>query len=249
MKTVIGNWKLNPQSFLEAKRLFEATKKVAHAYKNTNIIIAPPAVFLYALTKGYRGTRVEFGAQGVSKELTGSHTGAISALQLRDVGATVAIIGHAEQRAEGLTNEEVRAQVAACLEGRLDPIVAVGEKERDTQGNYVAFVREQLAEALRDVSGTKFKNITIAYEPVWAIGAPDAPSAMMVHQMILLVRKLMVELYGERAMKAVRIVYGGAINEDNAKDILAIPGLHGVLVGRASLDPVRLEEIVKVANE
>lgn len=248
MKSVICNWKLNPQSFNEAKRLFDATKKIAAVKKKAQVVVLPPSIFLHYLRGGYKGTRIEFGAQAVSNEQSGSHTGEVSAMQVLNAGATYALVGHAEQRASGVSNADVHTQVAAALEAKLDVILAVGERVRDTQGQYLFTIREQIATALEGVPLTRFKNITIAYEPVWAIGAPQAPDANAVHQMVLLVKKVIADAYGDRALKAVRVVYGGSVDEHSAASILEIPGLHGVLVGRASLDPKHLEAIIDAAH-
>jgi len=248
MKSVICNWKMNPETFTDAKRLFDATKKLAAKHKNVEVVVAPPIVFLRELAKGYRGTRVEFAAQNIFREHAGSHTGEVSAAQTRDCGATYAIIGHAERRAEGVDDDEVRRKVVEALHDKLDSIVAIGEGERDAEGKYILKVRQQITTALSDVPANRFKNITIAYEPLWAIGASEAPSANDVHQMMLLVRKTIMDSYGEKALKAIRVVYGGAVNESNATEILAVPDLDGVLVGRASLDPTKLEVILQAAQ-
>ena len=248
MKSVICNWKMNPQTFADAKRLFDATKKLAMKNNKVDVVVTPPAIFLRELAKSYRGTRVEFGVQNIFGEHEGSHTGENSAAQARDAGATYVIVGHAERRAMGETDEDVHAKVTESLHDKLDPIIAVGESTRDAEGKYVLEVRKQITTALSDVPANRFKNVTIAYEPIWAIGAEQAPDANEVHQMMLLVRKTLMDTYGEKAMKAVRIVYGGAVNENNATEILAVPDLDGVLVGRAGLDPVRLEVILKAAH-
>ncbi|MAZ67311.1 triose-phosphate isomerase [bacterium] len=249
MKSVICNWKMNPPTFTEAKRLFDVTKKLAAVYKNAEVVIAPPTIFLRELAKGYRGTRVEFSAQNIFWEESGSFTGETSSIQVRDAGATYVIIGHAERRALGITDENVQHKVPVSLKGKLDPIVAVGERVRDTHGEYVHEVRNQITTALANVPASKFKNITIAYEPVWSIGAPEAPDTNSVHQMMLLVRKTIADAFGEKKMKSIRVIYGGAVNNENAKDILSVPDLDGVLVGRASLDPYRLEAILQAAHD
>lgn len=239
---------MNPQTFAEAKRLFDATKKLATKYRNAEVIVAPPVVFLRELAKGYRGTQIEFGAQNIFWEEAGSFTGETSSAQVHDAGATHVIIGHAERRALGLTDENVHRKVVASLDAKIDPIIAVGESERDAHGEYIHEVRHQITTALANVPASKFKNITIAYEPVWAIGAPEAPDANAVHQMMLLVRKTIADAYDDKTMRAVRVVYGGAVNNENAQDILSVPDLDGVLVGRASLDPYRLEAILEAAH-
>lgn len=239
---------MNPATFSEAKKLFDATKTLAASVKNVEIVVVPPALFLRELSKGYRGARIEFGVQNISGELDGSHTGENSAIQARDSGATYAIIGHAERRALGETDEQIKTKVTAALESKLDPIIAVGESERDVNGEYVQMVRNQIASALTDVSPARFKNVIIAYEPIWAIGAKEAPGTNEVHQMMLLVRKTVRDMFGNKALKEIRVVYGGAVNEKNAQEILIIPDLDGVLIGRASLNPESLKNIFKAAQ-
>lgn len=239
---------MNPQSFVEAKRLFDATKKLGAKYRKAEIIIMPPAVFLRDLAKSYRGTAIEMGVQNVFWEREGSYTGEISPAQARDAGAAHVIIGHAERRGRGETDDMVRRKVVAVLQEKMYPIIAVGENDHDTQGEYIHTVREQIITALEDVPAARFKDITIAYEPVWAIGAEQAPDANAVHQMVLLVRKTLLDTYGEKAMKAVRVVYGGAVNGETAAEILAVPGLSGVLVGRASLSAETLQPIIDAAH-
>ena len=239
---------MNPKTAGEAKELFAATKKIAAKSSDAQIIVAPPALFLRELVKGYRGTQLSFGAQNIFWEQEGSYTGEHSAIQVADAGATYVIIGHAERRRLGERDDDVRNKVNAALTAKLKPIIAVGESTRDDSGSYVQVVRDQITTALIDVPEQKLKDITIAYEPVWAIGASDAPDAHAVHQMMLLVRKTLKDTYGEKAFKKVRVVYGGAVNDTNAFDILAIPDLSGVLVGRAGLDPYRLEVIARAAH-
>jgi len=248
MKTVICNWKMNPQSFAEAKKLFEATKKLVSKVKKIEVVVAPPLVFLRALSKSYRGTKIEFGVQNIFWEGEGSYTGETSVAQAHDAGATYAIIGHAERRAQGETDEEVNKKVIASINNKVDAIIAVGERARDEEGDYIRQVKHQIVTALQGVPVNRFKNITIAYEPIWSIGAPTAPTANEVHQMMLLVRKTLRDAFGEKAMKDARVIYGGAVNDENANEIFQVPDLDGVLVGRASLDPVRLEGILRAAE-
>lgn len=239
---------MNPQTFADAKRLFDATKKVAAKNSNVEVVVVPPVIFLRELAHNYRGTRVEFGIQNISTYPDGSHTGEISATQARDTRATYVIIGHAERRAQGETDADVHAKVVESLNNKLDPIIAVGESTRDAQGEYIHVVRQQITTALHDVPASRFKNITIAYEPIWAIGSDTAPNGNEVHQMMLLVRKTLADAYGEKVMRAVRVVYGGAVNESNATEILSVPDLSGVLIGRAGLDPAKLEVILQAAQ-
>ncbi|MDP2650206.1 MAG: triose-phosphate isomerase [bacterium] len=248
MKYVVFNWKMNPKTLTEANRLFTAVKKSATGLKRVNTIIAPPAVFLHDLSRGYRGKSVAFSAQNVFYEQEGSYTGEMSPAQAKDAGAGYAVIGHAERRAMGESDEVVRRKVSAALQVHLKPIIAVGERERDEDGEYVSIVRAQIKAALTEVPPSKFKNVLLTYEPTWTIGMDDAPDKNSVHQMMLLVRKTLLELFGKDAMKQVRVLYGGSVNPENAADIFSVPDLDGVLIGRVSLVPAQLHEVLKIAN-
>ena len=127
---VVANWKMNPPTFREAKKLFEATRKAAEKARKSNVVIAPPAVFLRELSKRYRGSRVAFAVQNAHWEAGGAHTGEISLRQAHDARAHYAIIGHAERRAEGETDDDVRKKVASALALKMTPILCVGQKER-----------------------------------------------------------------------------------------------------------------------
>lgn len=248
MKIVALNWKMNPPTFAEAKRLFDATKKAATGLTKTRTIVAPPATFLRDLAKGYKGKAVAFGSQNIHFEEKGSYTGEIAASHVADSGASYAIIGHAERRKVGETDDDVRKKVFAALQHKLKPIICIGESVRDAKGEYVQVVREQITTAMKDVPQSRYGDITIAYEPVWAIGAPEAPDAHEVHQMMILVRKTLMDTLGSRAMSGADVLYGGAVNDENADAIFSVPDLDGVLVGRASLSAERVRELLKAAN-
>ncbi len=247
-KFLILNWKMNPETLAGARVLFEKTKKSAQRARSVAVVVAPAQVHLASLASRFRGKSLSFAVQNMHAQPSGSYTGATSALQAHDAGATHAIIGHAERRALGETNEEVHDKVHAALDERLTPVVCVGERERDSEGAYVHEVCEQIASALADVPEKRFKDIIIAYEPVWAIGAPKAPAPNEVHQMIVLVRKAVADAFGIAASSAVRVLYGGAVHAENAEAIFAVPGLDGVLVGRASLDPILVDTLIKIAS-
>lgn len=238
---------MNPKNRVAAQALFNETKRVIANSNRVTLVVAPPAVFLHDLSRAYRGKRIAFAAQTVANTAEGPYTGDISAPQVRDAGATYTIIGHAERRHHGEIDADMRLKVNEALSAKLKVVLAVGEHERDTHGNYARTVRTQLLTALADVVPTKLKDITIAYEPVWAIGAAEAPDAHEVHKMMLLAHKVLVTEYGEKGAK-VRILYGGAVNEENVEAISAVPTLGGVLVGRASLDPHALKGIVHACN-
>lgn len=244
MKTLVLNWKMNPPTYAEARGLFEETKRIALSLRGVRLVVAPPAVFLYTLAHSYKGKKIICAGQDTAVESIGAYTGSISALQLKESGASAVIVGHSECRARGDTDQVVARKVQAALAAKLQPIICVGESARDKDGNYITVVRSQVSAALKDVPTTKLKDITIAYEPVYAIGAAQPPHDHDIHEMMIVIKKELVRLYGDTASK-ISCIYGGAVFAHTARAILAIPDVSGFIVGRASLNPEEVSDILK----
>jgi triosephosphate isomerase (TIM) len=245
---VVANWKMNPQTFKEAKTLFDETKRMTGLMRNVTVIVAPPAVFLRSLADGVRKGRVEFAIQNAHFEATGAHTGEISMQQAREAKATYVIVGHAERRSMGETNDEARKKVSAALAAGLTPIHCVGEKTRGPGAEHFTTVREQLHTGLADVAPTKISKVIIAYEPVWAIGAAQAMKPRDMHEMSIFIRKAIVEKFGE-AGHNVKVLYGGSVDATNAGAMLHDGDVKGFLVGRASAEVTAMTELLRAVNE
>lgn len=241
---VIANWKMYPQSLADARKLFDATKAASDKARSVSVVVAPPAIFLHDLRARYKGKKIAFAVQNAHAEREGAHTGEISLVQAQDAGASWVIVGHAERRAMGETDADVRAKTAAALALRMTPIICVGELSRGNSGDYFAVVKEQLRVALADVPPTKLSKLVIAYEPVWAIGATAAMSSHQMHEMAIFIRKTLFEIYGKPGM-SVQILYGGSIDETNAPDMIQNGDIQGLLVGRASTDAQKFAALIK----
>lgn len=233
---VVANWKMHPASLREAKSLFDATRKVAERASKVTIIVAPPAIYLASLTALYKGRRIEFAAQSAHEDEVGAHTGEISIAQVKDAKARYLVVGHAERRARGEANDDTRREVRAALSHGMTPILCVGEGARSAGGEHFNFVRDQLKAGFQNVEPNAVSKVIVAYEPVWAIGSDEAMSSRSMHEMAIFIRKTIVELHGAKG-HAVKILYGGAVNEKNAADMLQNGDVAGLLVGRASVDP------------
>jgi triosephosphate isomerase len=244
---VVANWKMNPASLKEAKKLFEATKKAAALAKGVSVVVAPPAVFLRDIAGMQRGGTVGLAAQNVHYEAGGAFTGEISIPQARDAKANYVLIGHAERRAMGETNEETRRKVAVAMEAKLIPILCVGEQERSQGGEHFTFVKEQLRIGLADVAPAKLSKVVIAYEPVWAIGAASAMQPREMHEMSIFIRKMIVEKFGESGMN-ITVLYGGSVDAKNAPDMLRNGDVKGFLVGRVSVDAKAFGELLQALS-
>lgn len=241
---VVANWKMNPTTFKDAKKLLDVTKKAAEAAKGVSVIVAPPSIYLRELRSIYKGKRLAFAAQNAHFEKSGSFTGDISLLHVRDSKVTHILIGHAERRAQGETNEDVKKKLLFALDLKMTPVLCVGETKRTQEGEHYTFVRSQLTSVLREVAPAKVPQILIAYEPVWAIGKDKPMNPREMHEMAIFIRKVIVEMHGQGAMN-MKILYGGAIDETNAGLMLREGDVNGLLVGRASADPVRFPALLE----
>jgi triosephosphate isomerase len=236
---IVANWKMNPPSMREAKKLLEATKKAADRVSGVTVIVAPPSLYLRELRASYKGKKILFAAQNAHSDAAGAHTGDISMPQVKDAHATYVIIGHAERRALGETNEITCKKIAAALANGLTPIFCVGEAKRGESGEYFDFVRAQVREGLANTPTAKISRIIIAYEPIWAIGATVAMSPRDMHEMAIFIRKTIVDMHGP-AGHSIKILYGGSIEEKNAPEMLRGGDVDGLLVGRASTETDRV---------
>ncbi|HYC82979.1 MAG TPA: triose-phosphate isomerase [Candidatus Paceibacterota bacterium] len=233
-KIIIGNWKMNPTSLAEAKRLYTDIKKGAPRIRMAEIVICPPAPYLAALTGP--GKSVILGAQDSAEETQGAFTGSSSPLALKSVGVQAVILGHSERRAKGEADDLINLKIKAALKAGLRIILCVGETVRDEQGDYLVVLRSQLESCLADISKTQMNKIAIAYEPVWAIGAQatsaDTPEGFL-HNAIY-IRQTLSKLKGASAAKTP-ILYGGSVSVKNAESFLVDGKADGLLVGRESL--------------
>ncbi len=243
---ILANWKLNPMSFKDAKFLFENIKNTIARLRSVKVIIAPPAVFLYPLSNGYKGNKVEFSAQKISEYEAGAHTGEISAEQFADAGARYALIGHSEC---GETPDQVRIKTFLSCKHKLTPIIFVGESDRDEQGAYLFEIKKQIKNAISELPKSRIIDIIFCYESVWAFENECELSVYDIHTMILFIRKTLSELCGSEISRKIRIIYAGSVNNGNAASILSIEDLDGIGVGRSGLNMNEFSELLKVANK
>jgi len=215
--------------------------------KDVDIAVCPPAVFLSDVAQVLRGSNIGVGAQNVHWADEGPFTGELSPGMILTTGAQYAIIGHSERRQYfGETDEWVNRRLRKALERGLKPIVCVGESlsERDS-GKTTEVVGRQTRKALDGVTSTEILNVTLAYEPVWAIGTGRTATPEQAREVHKFIRGLVAEIYGPDTAAALRILYGGSVKADNIKALMAEPELDGALVGGASLKADEFTRIVK----
>lgn len=248
---IVGNWKMSPDTQKEAMRLFERIKPHAQKAKYAHTTICPPFLYIPQLARNATGRKLHVGAQDVFWRNEGSYTGEISAPQLSDGKAYTVIVGHSERRALGETSEEVSKKVSRALSNGLTVIVCVGESERDDSGDYARFVSDQVRNSLTGVQKSHLNRVMIAYEPIWAIGkqAKHAATPSDVLEMTIFIKKTLADMFGQKYAEPVQFLYGGSVDEKNARAFLADSGIDGVLIGRASRDPKKMEQILAIADE
>jgi len=225
--TIAGNFKMN--GTLAGVQPYADALKAAEM--SANLIVCPPYPLLSAFAAALPKS-VSLGAQNCHARASGAHTGDVSAVLLREIGATHVILGHSERRADhGETNADVAAKVAAALSAGLIPIVCVGETEAERDaGEAVDVVQTQLRHSLPD----DFAGL-VAYEPIWAIGTGRTPSAADITAMHAAIRAALAA-HLPAGGPATPILYGGSVKPENAAGILALPEVGGALVGGASLN-------------
>lgn len=249
-KMVVGNWKMNPATIEESKQLSKKIKAAAEDLKNVDVVICPPFPFIYpAIPKEYP-ENFHIGAQSVScKAGVGSHTGEVSAIMLKDLGVEYVIVGHSEQRAKGDSDETVSMRLKNVLDQGMKPIVCVGEAVRDAEGAYLEGLKNQIKNTLANVPKKFVKEIVIAYEPVWAIGATEAMRPEDIYETSLFVKKIFADVFTPDVGVKTKVLYGGSVNAINAGEIMFTGKVDGLLVGRESVSPSGFVDLLKAVAE
>lgn len=243
---IVANWKNTPDSYREAKKNFDLIKKTKINSKKITTVICPSVLHLPEIKKSYSGTVYNFGSQNVHFAEKKPRTGEISLDQLKDLGIQYCIVGHADRRALGEDNFIVAEKVAGLIDNNITPILCVGEIERDTQGEYLRFVEQQLIESLSKIKKSNLDKIVIAYEPVWAIGTgKKSITTHEIHQMVIFIKKILTSKFDKKIAMNMAILYGGSVDPENAKDIMSNGEVRGLLIGRASANPHSFNEILK----
>jgi triosephosphate isomerase len=242
---VIANWKMNPASSTEAKMIFTGIKTAAKKFVSVQVVVAPPLLYITELKKLQGTSAITLGAQTMHEAPLGAQTGEVSAPMLVAAGISHVILGHSERRALGETDVMVAKKTIAALKAKLVPVVCVGERERDISGNFFAVIEAQIKAALTGVPTTRFKDVVIAYEPIWAIGTGKTASVEDVCEMQLFIHKVLTKLFDRAAANRVRIVYGGSVNAENAPALYRGAAISGFLVGGASLKPADFTKIIQ----
>jgi triosephosphate isomerase len=242
---IVGNWKLH-QTIAEALELVTQLKNAVASVRDVDVAVAPPFTALAPVARRLEGSHISLAAQDCFWEDSGAWTGQVSAPLLRDAGCAHVIVGHSERRQHfGETDEGVGRKVRAVLRAAMQPIVCVGETERERDaGATFAVVERQLGAAIGGLAPEELRRLAVAYEPVWAIGTGRTATAAQAEEVQRFLRERMAGWAGAVAGE-VRILYGGSVKPDNAAGLMAEPDVDGALVGGASLDAEGFARIVR----
>jgi triosephosphate isomerase len=245
---IAGNWKMH-KTIAEAEAFVAAFLPRVADVDRVDVALCVPYTALAAVVDSVRGSRVEVYAQNMHEAPEGAYTGEISAPMLVELDVDGTLLGHSERRQ--LYNETDRAlqlKVPAALEAGLKPMLCVGETEEErAAGDTERKLRHQVQEGLERVPRERLTEVTIAYEPIWAIGTGQVATLEQAQEAIAFVRALVADV-DAAAGERVRVLYGGSVKPENAAELLALPDVDGALVGGASLDPVSLAAIVDAAR-
>jgi triosephosphate isomerase len=246
---IAGNWKMY-KTEREAEDFIQALLPQVAAADHADLAICVPFTDLRAMVDSARGSRVEVYAQNMHHEREGAFTGEVSPVMLQDIGVQGVVLGHSERRELfGESDRALALKLPAALEHGLAPILCVGETESERESEHTdRKLRQQIKEDLAGVPSERLAEVTIAYEPIWAIGTGRVATAEQAQEAIAFIRALVADR-DAAAAERVRILYGGSVKPENAAELLALPDVDGALVGGASLQAESFAQIVAAVEQ
>jgi triosephosphate isomerase len=248
---VAGNWKMNTDSetcVSLAKSIASGSREVAG--EGVKVAVCPPFVYLQAVARVLSASSIAVGAQDLYTESKGAFTGEISASMIKDIGCSYVLCGHSERRhVIGESDELINKKVTAAINGGLLSIFCVGEMLEEREASRTSeVVSGQIKNGLAGLSVEKVSAVTMAYEPVWAIGTGLTATPQQAQEVHALIRKRLSEMYDSKLAEEICILYGGSVKPGNASDLMAEQDIDGLLVGGASLNADDFVAIIKAAT-
>ncbi len=245
-KIVIGNWKMHGDPAMAHTLALQVADVADKCTEKAEVVLCPPAILVLQLATWLVGSAVKTGGQDCHIQPEGAFTGDTSAAMLKQVGCKYVLVGHSERRKfHHETNADVRNKAARAIKTGLIPVICIGETEEERNaGKAKDVLGEQIRECIPEEAISH--NFILAYEPVWAIGSGKTPTA----DDILLMHDYIISLTAKRTgldLEQIHVLYGGSVKGDNAREILAIEGVGGVLVGGASLKSEEFCRIIQAA--
>jgi triosephosphate isomerase len=247
-RLIVGNWKMH-KTISQAESLINDILKIYQPHHSVELAVAPPFVALQAASRLLAVTSIKLTAQNVCAKDEGAFTGEISPPMLREAGCHYVIIGHSERRhIFGETDQDINEKIHAALRHSLLPVFCVGERLEERQANQTqAIIQHQLQTGLDGLEAKDLAQITIAYEPVWAIGTGHAATVDQAEEVHAHIRSSLAKQWGINPDQ-IRVVYGGSVSPDNAQMLFQSPQINGALVGKACLNSESFVKIAKLAT-
>jgi triosephosphate isomerase (TIM) len=244
---IAGNWKMH-KTVQEAEDYIQGLLPRVYSADGVDVAICVPFTALQAMVDSTRGSRVEVFAQNMHEAEKGAFTGEVSAPMLTEIDAHGVVLGHSERREHFNETDKALAQkMATAFEHGLKPILCVGESEEERErGDTERKLRHQVQEGLERLTAEQIADVTVAYEPIWAIGTGKVATPEQAQDAIAFIRALIGDKAPSAAPRA-RVLYGGSVSPDSASELLALPDVDGALVGGASLEPESFARIVDAA--
>jgi triosephosphate isomerase len=242
---IAGNWKMHT-TVAEAEKLALAVIKAADGQGDRDVMIAPPYTALAAVSKVLSGSGVQLGAQNIHWEEAGAFTGEISPAMLKDVGCTMAIVGHSERRhVFGETDFMINRRTIGALQNGIIPVFCIGEtlKQRETSQT-MQVLEDQVRAGLVGVELSSGDQLVMAYEPVWAIGTGKTATEEQAQEAHAFIRTLLEGMFEKNIAGQIRILYGGSVKSENIAILMSQPDIDGALVGGAALKAESFERII-----
>lgn len=242
---IAGNWKMN-KTVAEALDLVQDLVREVQQVKEVDVVICPAFTALGEVSKKVIDTNIRLGAQNMSEQAAGAHTGEIAAEMLKEFLVRYVILGHSERRQyQEETDSLISKKALAAHAASIKPIVCVGEtlEQRDS-GVTNDVVGSQVKGSLAGLTSSQMLETIIAYEPVWAIGTGKTASSEQAQEVHHFIRGVLSDLHGDEVARQVRIQYGGSVKPGNARELMSQPDIDGALVGGASLDAKSFSEII-----
>jgi triosephosphate isomerase len=247
---VAGNWKMN----LDLKSSVDLATALRHQtaeISNVTMAVAPVSVYLKSVAEALAGSSIGVAGQNMHFEDSGAFTGEVAGPMLQDIGCDLVILGHSERRhVFGETDEMINKKVHKALDLGLKPILCVGETLEQRQDGRTELVNAgQLKEGLKGVSEAQMAEVTIAYEPVWAIGTGETATPEQAEEVHQVLRELLEEMFNQSVAMSTIIQYGGSVKPHNAEELMSMPNVDGALVGGAALKAETFVPIIETASK
>ena len=246
-KIVAGNWKMN-MTLVESIELSNALINIKKP--NVDVMIAPSFTNIYHLKKHFDSHQIDVIAQNVNQNSKGAFTGEISVEMLKSIGVNCVIIGHSERRSLfGETDQILFEKLNYATSNDMNVIFCIGEELQQRQnGNYFDVIQNQLEMGVLGLSTELIKKVTLAYEPVWAIGTGVTANSDQIQEIHQFIRNLIHQSFDEKISNSIRILYGGSVKPTNAEEIFNLTDVDGGLIGGASLKFADFQSIVEAAD-